>query len=68
MKITMQDPTGKEPDLMECLTEPVANNLSRCLANNPTCEHALAAGPTRSICMHKNRRDFEYAACLTPPP
>jgi len=68
MKETRQDPAGKEPNMIECLTERIANNLSRCLANNPTCEHALAAGPVRTLCMHTNRRDFEYAAFLTPPP
>ncbi|HEY4743749.1 MAG TPA: hypothetical protein VIH45_03765 [Desulfuromonadaceae bacterium] len=68
MKKPLQDVTGQEPDLIECRTERIANNLSRCLANNSLCEHALAAGPTRTICMHKQRRDFEYAAFLTPPP
>lgn len=68
MKIPQHDVTGNEPDLSVCQTERIANNLSRCLANNSTCEHALAAGPTRTICMHNNRRDFEYSAFLSPPP
>lgn len=68
MKTPQQDVTGKEPSLIECRTERIANNLSRCLANNSVCEHALPAGPTRTVCMHKNRRDFEYAAFLIPPP
>lgn len=68
MEKNLQDQAAKEPNLIECLTERIANNLSRCLANNPTCEHSLAAGPTRTLCMHENRRDFEYAAFLTPPP
>ena len=63
-----QEVGEKELDLIACRTERIANNLSRCLANTSTCEHALAAGPTRTLCMHKNRRDFEYAAFLTPPP
>lgn len=67
METRRQDVTGQEPDLIECRTEPIANNLSRCLANNSACEHALPAGP-RTLCMHRNRRDFEYAAFLTPPP
>lgn len=65
---TQPDVAGKEPSLIECRTERVANNLSRCLANNSACEHALAAGQSRTLCMHENRHDFEYAAFLTPPP
>lgn len=66
MTTPQHDVTGTEPDLSVCKTERIANNLSRCLANNSTCEYALAAGP-RTICMHENRRDFEYSA-VTPPP
>jgi len=66
MKTLTHDVYEKEPDLNVCQTEPIANNLSRCLANNSTCEHALPAGP-RTICMHENRRDFEYGTFLTPP-
>jgi hypothetical protein len=68
MKTHLRDVIEKEANLIECRTERIANNLSRCLANNSACEHALPAGPTRTVCMHKNSRDFEYAAFLTPPP
>ena len=66
MKTPLHDENGNTPDLTECRTERIANNLSLCLTNNSTCEHALAAGPTRTLCMHKDRRDFEYAANITP--
>lgn len=66
MKTPQHDVTVNEPDLTVCQTKPIANNLSRCMTNNSTCEHALAAGPTRTICMHENRRDFEYSTFVTP--
>jgi hypothetical protein len=68
MPISVQptDLIDNEPDLMECRTERIANNLSLCLTNTAQCEHALAAGPKRTLCMHDNRRDFEYAANLNP--
>jgi len=66
LSVQPTDLNEKEPDLMECRTERIANNLSLCLINSAQCEHALAAGPKRTLCMHENRRDFEYAAYLDP--
>jgi hypothetical protein len=68
MSISVDEMTGNGPNIMECRTERVANNLSKCLANNSVCEHGLSAGPTRTYCMHPHRLDFEYAAFLDPPP
>lgn len=68
MQIPIEKLAGCEPNIIACRTERIAHNISRCLVNNPECEHALAAGAVTMYCMHPHRLDFEYAAFLDPPP
>ena len=68
MPLSIDELAGHEPNMIECRTERIANNFSRCLVKNADCEHGLAAGTVNIYCMHPNRLDFEYAAFLDPPP
>lgn len=68
MPTAIDELAGHEPNMIECRTERIADNLSICLVNKPGCEYALAAGAVKIYCMHPHRLDFEYAAFLDPPP
>lgn len=58
MPRSMQKLTGNAPNVDECRTEFVTDNLSRCLANRSSCRYSFPADSARTYCMHKNHSNF----------
>lgn len=53
--------TRNEPDFEECLSVGRVDDLSRCLANDIRCVHAVPAGANRTFCQHpENKMDLPY--------
>ena len=60
--------TMNEPDFEECLSRGIADDLSRCLAHNVQCAHAVPAGDHGAFCQHpENRMDLPYGFLSKPP-
>jgi len=67
MATSKHDLTRSEPNVADCRTECIVEGLSRCLANNATCAHALPAGATTTYCMHRNNLKFQRTTFLDSP-
>ena len=58
MPIPIQNFSGSEPNVNECLTEYIVHDFSRCLSNNSTCKYAIPAGYTSTYCLHPEHGSF----------
>ncbi len=57
--------TRNGPDFEECLSQGIVDDLSRCLAHNVQCPHAVPAGDNRTFCQHpENKTDLPYGFLL----
>lgn len=58
MRKLEQDLSENEPNLEECRTERVVNNISRCLIGNTKCKYALVATYAKAYCLHPKHGSF----------